>query len=308
MWALLSMAWSSTCDSIYTRSDLQTSLDEVDRLQGNGDIDRAIDVLRKTENLLPCLEGLVDRQQLGRFARSFSIISFFQQDAEAAVRWGRVMKLATPELSWGDLPDEHPLIGWVEEAGMPEPSVPEEMGWVVPKKGAVFVNGRFSASPSGYANVPQLVQIFEGKGHLVDGFWQEGGNFRDGMIEPASKPATAPKFLDPTTGLVTSRGAPPPITGPVEREGIGVPVIAGAGLVVVSGVLYALAGVTEGRVKCDPASKDSCPATEDLHGLRGRANLLVLGSGVALVGGVGLGVTGLLLEDRTPGIRVGGRF
>jgi len=77
-----------------------------------------------------------------------------------------------------------------------------------------------------------------------------------------------------------------------------------------SGVMYALAGSAKAKFKCNPAEGDTgCPETsEELTGLRSRANLLVFGSGIALVGGLGIGVTGILVEDEAPTLSIHGRF
>ena len=128
-------------------------------------------------------------------------------------------------------------------------------------------------------------------------------------VEPAE--GAIGDHYDPTTRTITTKGKPPPIPGTKKaKKAPIVPLIAGGGLLVASGVMYALAGSAKAKFKCNPAEGGTdCPTTsEELTALRSRANLFVLGSGIALVGGLGIGVTGILVEDETPTLTLSGRF
>lgn len=310
--SFIAAAWAQDCDSIYTNDDFSTALSEVDRLMTKADVDRATDVLRQTENLLPCMEELVDVELLGRFGRHYALTSFLQQDADQAIRWAHMFLETAPDLGWGDTPEEHPLRNMIAAQPLEDPEPPgPDAGFAIEKKGAVFLNGRFTAQPVARDGMQHLVQIFQSGGYLVEARWQDGSVWADGMVDD-SGPTPQPKFYDPATGKITTKGKAPPIAGTVapKKSLPIVPLAAGAGLLVVSGALYAVAGVTKGQFKCNPADGgENCPATsEELTALRSRANLLVLGSGIALVGGLGVGVTGLFVAEEPVGLVFNGRF
>jgi hypothetical protein len=306
------LAQESNCATIYTSAELDTAIDEAQRLLDNADITRAGSVLRKTRDVIPCLETLAERERLGRFGRLMALVSFYEQDEVQATRWGRMFVLTAPDMGWGDLPEGHPLVQLIEDAGLPVIGGPTDQDLVVPKKGAVFMNGSIVFEPEAHAEVPYLVQVFNKNGWPVDSFWQDGSAFPDRLLSSEVEAPKAPSFYDEATNTVTQKGKPPVI----EDEfggGSDFPVLttaAAGGLIVVGGVLYALAGTQHARVKCDPRDKDNCPTTpEQLAGAQTAANWLVLGSGIAFAGGVGLGVSGFLLDgDQPTGIVINGRF
>ncbi|MEZ4321582.1 MAG: hypothetical protein R3F61_29180 [Myxococcota bacterium] len=311
MIVLLSMfsasAQEAGCSTIYSAAELDTVLEEADRLIQNADVDRALTVLRKTQDLMPCLDTLADRRQLAVYGRSMAIASFYQQDEVAATRWGRMAEQTAPDLGWGELPETHPLLEMLAEAGEPPLGGPTDKGLVVPKKGAIFMNGSFVDTPEARAEVPYLVQIFNGNGYPIDGYWQDGSAFPEALLgEPTE--LKMPSWYDPVSGKVDPRGKPP--TPGKTKSDFPVPQVAIAGgLVVASGVLYALAGTQAAKVKCDPREKDGCPTTPaELASAQSAANWLSLGAGVALAGGIGVGVTGFVLDGGSPGLVVGGRF
>lgn len=308
---LLASAFAQQCDSVYSNDEFRTAISETDRLMGKAELDRAIDVLRKTENRLPCLEELVDRSTLASFARHFAVISFLQQDAEQAVRWGHAFLAISDDDDWGDLPTDHPLLNILKmEALEPAEEPNADAGFAHEKKGAVFMNGSFAPQPIAQEGMPYLVQEFQGRGYFVSAYWQDGDVFRAGLVD-TSGPSAMPSFYDATTGIITPKGKPPPVPGTKTKKKFPlVPVIAAAGLVVGAGVLYSLAGAAEGKLKCNPSDGGTdCPKTsEELTALRSRANIFTMGAGVALAAGVGIGVTGVLVADDTPTLSIKGRF
>lgn len=311
---LLQVAYAQSCDSIYTNKELEVAIGDVDRLFGDADLDRALNVLRRTENLIPCMKELADKKLLGRFALNYAVISFLQQDSVQATRWGHFFKglhEEGEEMDWGEHPAATPLQNILEMEPLDEPDTPgPKAGFAHPKNGAVFIDAAFVAQPEIQPGTPHLVQVFQKGGYLVEAYWQDGDVWKDGFVDE-SGPTSMPKFYDPATNVITPKGKPPPIPGTKKaKKAPIIPLIAGGGLLVASGVMYALAGSAKSKLKCNPAEGDTdCPTTsEELTALRSRANLLVFGSGIALVGGLGIGVTGILVEDEAPTLTISGRF
>lgn len=298
------------CSTIYSGEELDTAMAEADRLLQNADIERALNTLRKAQDLLPCLDALADRQQLAKFGRAMAMASFYQQDEVAATRWGRMFTYTDPDLGWGELPAGHPLITMIEDAGEAPMGGPTDQGLIVPKKGAIFLNGTYTDTPEARAEVPYLVQVFNSNGYPIYGYWQDGSAFREDLLGEKVE-LRMPSWYDPLTGAATPKGKPPT---PGQEAGGGsslpvAPVAIGGGLIVVSGILYAIAGSASGKVRCDPREKDSCPTTpEQLASAQSTANWLSLGAGISFAAGAGVGVTGFLLEGRSPGLVVSGRF
>jgi hypothetical protein len=294
------------CTAIYTRDELTVALDEATRLVEKAEVSRALTVLRAAQTLLPCLNSLVDKKQLATFGRMMATASFYEQDEIAATRWGRMARSADPEQDEATLPPA--LVSMLDEAGDSAAGrFPAGKGLILPKGGAVFMNGRLVLKLEVRAEVPYLVQIFDGNGFPVRGHWQDGAAFPADLVGTPS-PLRNPRWYDPMSGTVTPKGKGPKTDG----GGLDLPMpqtaIAG-GLLIASGAMYAFAGVTKARFSCDPMVSPDCPSTgEELTRLRSTANLLVIGAGVAAVGGVGVGVTGFLLDGSTPGLVVGGRF
>lgn len=304
------------CTAIYTPSEFTIALDEIDRLLEKADVDRAINALRSTEDLLPCLDARVDKRQLAEFGRSMALASFYQQDEIAATRWGRMFKFTDAALSsdnrvgWGALPDGHPLLIMIEEAGEPPIGGPGGKGLNPPKKGAIFLNGVLVTKAEARAEVPFLVQVFNEKGWPISGQWQDGSAFPDALLGPAGV-ARIPSWYDPVSDTIKPKGKPPKITERNKKKSNfpATELAIGGGLIVVAGVLDFLAAGKASRLKCDPTESPGCPTTaEELTTLRTQANLFTLGAGVALVGGIGVGVSGFLLEGDTPSVVFRGRF
>lgn len=302
--ALLGTAFGQeeVCDTIVTTHDFRSRIGEAEALVERGEIDRATRVLEKTYDLVRCMESLVDRSALADFADVYARVSFFSQEGDQAVRWGRLVELIEPDHDWGEVAEDHPLREMLAEAGPPPERSLEDQGYAIEKKGAVFIDARFSPAPAAHAEVPHLVQTFNAKGHLLSAYWQDGPAFPERMLgEPGER--TLPKYYDASTGTITAKGKPPSdLPG---REPLSPLVYAGAGLVATSAVLYGLAGVTHGKFTCDSQEKEGCPTSAaELTRLRSQTNLLVVGAGVTLVGGLGLGATGMLTSD---GVRIGVR-
>lgn len=296
-------AQEQVCASIYTVDELRTAVSEAKGLVDQGRGDRARDVLERTRDVLHCMNELVPRDALVAFAETRAIAAFLNQELEAAVRWGQLVPVLDPEHAWSENAAGVQMV--LEDAEEVRHVELDDRGFLVEDKGHVFMDGAFLPSPAASTAVPHLVQVFNGKGHLLEGFWQDGPAFPERLLGDDPKPSKVPKYFDPATGVVTPKGKPP--SDLPKRKLVPTSVWIGGGMVVASGVLYGLAGVSHGKLVCDASVSSDCPTTAaELTSLRTQTNLMVLGSGVLFLGGVGVGVTGFLSDS--PGIRVGGRF
>lgn len=304
--ALLSTASAQeeVCDAVVSPEAFSAAIDKASGYIEEGEIPRALRVLEATKDVTHCMKTLISVPELARFAQTHAVASFFNQEEAESTRWGRLVELLEPGHDWGEIGPEHPVRELISEAGKP-PFFETEDGFVLEPNGAVFIDGKFGRAPQAHGEVPHLVQVFNGKGHLLLGRWQDGDAFPNDLVGPPVK-LTVPKYFDPVTSTITPKGKPPGDAPP--RKPISPLVVVGASMVGVSAVLYGIAGLSHAKFRCNPADKDTCPTTPaELTALRSRTNVFVLAAGASFLGGVGLGVTGLLTEE-APGIRLNGRF
>lgn len=295
-------AQEQVCSTIYTVEELRTAVAEAQALVEQGRGARAVEVLGATGDVLHCMDQLVPRSDLVVYAETRAIAGFLTQEPELAMRWGQLVTVLEPEHAWSENAAGVQML--LEEAPELRVTSLDDQGFALEKRGSIFFDGAFLPKPVATTGVPHLVQVFNGKGHLLEGFWQDGAAFPEHLLGPPTK-LSEPKYFDASTGTITPKGKPP--SDLPKRQLIPTKVLIGGGLVLASGAVYALAGVSHARFTCDAATRDDCPTTAaELTGLRTRTNLLVVGSGLLFAGGVGIGVSGLLTE--TPGIRFGARF
>ncbi len=238
----------------------------------------------------PCFEEPMDRSLFALYARYVSLSWFYKQDEEQTRRWALASRWADPALPWDAVrfPREHPLRVWTEAAPMPPIGNGAGKHFVVPEGGGVVVAGQLLSRPEVPAELPVVVQVFDGDGLLVSGFWQDGNAFPESMVADGvgDLPAPAWWWRPPGPPVVLHRGPEIPV----------LPVVAGSSLLVASAVTYALAGGAASSM----AELDTGP---ELTAARTRANALVLCSALALAGGVGVGVGGVLFDARGVTVR-----
>lgn len=299
------LAQQEVCERSLDRTDFRAVVDEADAHLQEGEIPDALARLEAFKKITHCMDTLVAIDDLAAYARVHAVASYFNQEENEALRWGRLVEHLIPGgRGWGEWPEDHPARELVREADEPE-LFETDQGFVLEKNGAVFVDGKFAQRPQAMGDMPHLVQVFNGKGHLLRGAWQDGDAFPPDLVGPPVK-LSVPAYFDPMTSTITPKGKPPSDLPP--RQPLDPLVVTGVGLVGVSAVLYSLAGVSHSRFRCNPSEREGCPSTpEELTKLRSRTNLLAITAGVSFLGGVGLGVTGVL-TDGSPGLQLQGRW
>lgn len=277
------LAWGApACLQPMSRIQLGAALGDIDESFRENDVLDARIRLDQLGDRLACYTEPMVPELFARYARYLALAWFFRQDDDQVVRWGLSSRLAAPELGWDavQFPREHPMRQRVEEAEMP-PLGGQDLHFVVPDDGAVVVNGQLLAEPRVPADVPVLVQVFDGNRVLVASFWQDGNLFPPDFVAPGADPLPTPSWWGSEGGpvVVAHDRGPFPV----------VPVVAGSALLVTSAVTYALAASAAG-------SMAELRTGEELTAARTRANAFVLVSGVTLVAGLGVGAGGLLLD------------
>lgn len=298
------------CLEPYSAIQLGTAIGNVENAFVDRDLYSAKDQLQLISERIVCLDEVVDRPVLARFARALAINYFFEQDEEQARRWHRLASLVDPNLRWQgtEFTSEHPLRSLLDTTPVPTLSRDDDHGLAPPKGGGVFMNGELLVVPDGFIDTPSLVQVFDKNQELVGAYWQDGMAFQQWVLddEPGQE-EEAPKwwtgdgpssFAGVGVGSVASTPKP---TRTRSGDGVSVvPLVASGGLIVVSGITYGLASMTAGTLSEQPTS-------EDLTRVRSTANALVLASGATLAAGVGVGVGGVLASGGA-GVRVNVRF
>lgn len=287
---LAASAWAQqTCIQPMSRIQLGAALGDIDESFREEDILDARIRLDQLGDRFPCYEEPMDPGLFARYARYVALAWFYKQDDDQAMRWGLSSRWADPDLAWDAVrfPREHPLRQKVTESAMP-PLGGEDLHFVVPRDGAVVVNGRLVTEPRVPADLPVLVQVFDGNRLLVAAFWQDGNVFPTDFVAPGEEPLPRPSWwgAPSTPSAVTRDRRPFPV----------VPVATGGVLLVASGVSYALAASAA-------ATMPDLRTSEELTSARTRANALVVVSAAALAGGLGIGVGGVLLTAEGVTIR-----
>ncbi len=257
----------AVCDAAYTHDDWSHDMADVDASMAALKLHDAAVTLAQTRDQLPCLDTVAQRAHLDRFALQMSTLYFYQSEEDSAVRWANLMSTR---------PAEAPVPAWAEMLDFHDAPViggPVEASVVAPRGGAVHMDGERLTAPRAAAEVPHLVQLTDRRGEVLDAWWQDGARFRPDLLGD---------------GLDVGGGAGPT---PVAL-GVG----AGA-LGVTAAVLYGMAGAFGQPVQ------EGTGTPEALVQARSRANMAVIGAGVAGAGALGLGVTAAV-SAKGAGVRV----
>lgn len=281
-------AWAQ-CEGTWDNERVGKRLDEVDAALAQADLSGAKTTLNGIDKGLGCVEELIDKGLLGRYARAVGLLRFYQQDEPQAIKWGLLARMVDPNGTWpGELPEGHPYLELLGEEE--DPAKVRAEGWLVPpEKGSVFVNGDFIPEPETYAEIPGLVQLFDRVGFPIETFWQDGAAFRADLISEEGGPIEVPKYYDPETGELKGAKAPAKVkTEKIKVEKAPsdfpvVPVATAGGLALASGLSYLGASAAHGGL---------ANATEESQLTRARSttNILVVVSAVTGAGAVGVGL------------------
>lgn len=285
---LATPAWAQ-CEGTWDNERVSRNLDDVATALAQADLASAKGTLSEIDKGFACLEDVVEKATLGRFARSIGLIRFYEQDEPAAIKWGLMAKMVDPEGEWpGELPDGHPYLDMLSEEE--DPPMGRAEGWLVPpEKGFIFINGQFLSEPEAYAEIPGLVQLFDKACFPIETFWQDGAAFREGLTSDVGGPIEAPKCYNAATGeLRVAKEAAKVKTEKIKVEKAPidfpfVPVATAGGLAIVSAVSYAAAAGAAGGMNT---------ATDEASLTRARSttNALVLVSAATGAGAVGIGL------------------
>ena len=230
----LSQEWD--CSDVFTHVEWEGVMAEVDSAFLEFDIARAGEAARGVRHEIRCLDEIAIPSYLGRYARQMSLIAFFEQDEDTAIRWGLLQLYAAEELPWPpDLTTAHPARNVLSFVEQPPLSGPENKGLSFPKKGAVFMNGEILVRPLARAEVPNLVQVADKKGQITLQYWQDGGAFRDEVLSDdfTSVPTTpkwfesedrslwlaGPALFDANKVIARPKPQPKPLVEPLPPEG-----------------------------------------------------------------------------------------
>lgn len=262
------------CPAAFATDDWSAAMDQIDAAFAGSRIDAARSGLEQTHDALRCLDHAAPSALLARFDRQQALAAFFDQDEDAAVKWG-IASRTIADLAL-DLPEDHPFRALITDA--PAPITAGPAGSIaVPHGATLFLDGAALSEPLAPAEIPHLAQVVDRDGTVICAYWQDGTAFPSDLIGP---PEVA--------------RAPHP-----HRLDLGALAISGATGVVAVG-LYGLATMAAGDLS------HASTAAELAHA-RTTANWLVIGSGVAGAAAIGVGATVLFTEDGA-GLGVHGRF
>jgi hypothetical protein len=154
-----------------------------------------------------CLVRPVPPQEILRYAQIRAYNAFHSGDPDAALAWNRAAQFMDPTAPFPDwIPEWHPLREQLEWEDPTEIITLEGKYVAHPKKGGVFMNGRFLTSAAAPSEVPSFIQVYDKKGARVDIYWQDGAGFRPTLLTEdalVAAKAQSPKWFIP----------PPPVAG-----------------------------------------------------------------------------------------------
>jgi len=296
LWLGLSFAQTEVCREPYSRIQFGAAIGQVDDAYRNNDVREAKELLQEIGDDLLCHDEVIDRLLLSKFARFMSLQFFFSQDEEGAKRWGTTAGLAGEDLPYEARIFPSTFVDLMNDLEDPPVGGPAG-GLAVPPGGGVFVDGDLLLAPKVVAEVPHFVQVFDRDQVLLGAYWQTGAAFEQPILGEATNPKT-PKWW-------TGEGATSARNRTLDNNKGGgsdfplVPVVAASGLAVLSGVSYVLAASAASRLPDATTGKE-------LTSARTEANALVVVSGVAAAGAIGVGIGGVLVSH--DGLRFRGRF
>ena len=229
---------------------------------------------------------------------------FFAQDEDQAERWALLAYYTGPNIPY-ELNETHPFMELVSD--LPDRPFGQKQGKQLapPERGAIFLNGHLALQPIARAEVPYLVQVFDGNGRLLGGFWQDGAQFQDGLLaDGVGRPSKPRWYRGPVmdydeNGVSASTGTTMSSSASGSRsnqESFLVPAVVSGSLAATS--LAALVGAAMAH-----SSLPRQTTSEGLTKARTTANALVVVSGTTFAGAVGVGAT-ILIDGSTVGVRI----
>lgn len=287
-----STAWAQ-CEGTYTNNKFAEDIVAVGEMFDQADLSGAKRKLKDMGLGTTCLDKLAEIGLMARFGQLMAMSFFFDQDEAQAERWALLARYTDPKLPY-EFDEGHPFLALIDALKDPPYGQVDGMRLAPPLKGGIFMNGYLILEPIARAEVPYLVQVFDGEGVLLGGYWQDGSAFQEGLLAEGTGKAQKPRWFrgaiaSHSGDVVSSRGNSG--GGGTSKQGGGslkvVPLVVSGSLAATSAGAYAIAGVSRG----------SLPSQDTADGLtqaRTTANVMVLVSGVTLAGALGVGVTAFI--------------
>lgn len=193
------------CSGDFTPNDMITGMNVADAAYAEADVDRARAALDQIKSKLLCTRDFIHPNLLTRFARQEGMAFFLDQDDLTMQSWGIVAKVAGTAPWPAYLAEGHPFRSSMEEIEDPLIGSVDGGFLLVPKDGAVTLNGHFIDKPSAPAEATNFVQVFDKNGLVTKNYWQEGTVFSTTLLRGDDAPIVKPGWwtepaadLDPT--------------------------------------------------------------------------------------------------------------
>lgn len=195
--ALSGVAHAQTRICEYTPGQWRSDLDAVDAVLQEADLKEAKILLEIHARQIECLSVPLSPDAVVRYAQIQAYIAFHSQDPEGATRWSRLVEQVGPDAPWPAwVPEDHPVRRQLEWADPTEVVSLEDQHVAHPRKGGIFVNGRFLARPELPLDTPLLVQVHDRKGARVESFWHDG-MIPERYLADGARVAEPPRWYDP---------------------------------------------------------------------------------------------------------------
>ena len=200
LWLTLAWAQEEPCGGVLPVEELHVALDATEEALAELQVDRDDRILDDVIDVLRCIGTPLEPSDLGRLARHVSLVAFYDAD-QAELRSWTWLERDTVGGSWPSdvlpVPDTfHALRAELSEP----PMVTAEGGWLAPKKGAVWLDGRPSEGPTARSEVPHLLQMLDKKGRVTWSGWMVGSDAPEQWFDPQGGPVEVPRWAS----------APPP--------------------------------------------------------------------------------------------------
>lgn len=213
MWIFLASLYISPaladtpCTQPLTRLDWESALNAGDRYLDEGDYLNASRLLTWTQDHTHCLSTLVTPEELGRFALQAMFMASLEEDTALVEEWASLTKVLPHEVpSW--LPETHQASSIYQDTKATKPRHRKRFSLNVPSGGAIFLNGSHIIEPVAPQNTPNLIQVAERKGVVVQSQWQHGAHFDRDILTAPGEAAKAPRWLEKGDTPPAAKGSP----------------------------------------------------------------------------------------------------
>ena len=213
IWMSTAQAQTEVCAGPLRVEYWREAMDDVDTAIGEFNGGRATEILDATVYELRCLERPADPRDLGRLARQRSLMAFYQQDIAETEAWAILAAETIGGAPWPPgVPVPEPYHAFVAAMDPIETTEVDGKGLLVPKKGAVLLDGRVLTAPQASLGTTHLVQVADKKGRVLSTRWQHGAAFPDELLG-APIEVKQPKWYD-------APPAPTPMPEPPTEDAI----------------------------------------------------------------------------------------